>query len=467
VKVARIGDSLCPAGAELRGGQTMPLNDIISTAETSLNELHEIEWRCGQFAQQHMHSSERELRTEINRIAQESRVHHIDGTLDNRREKIGEALMRTAQRLIAAKRAPPTPAKFNSRGELKLELELRPKHPLHFKHGVPHAATRGEQDTLEHQVAEERRLERAAHERHLQELAKALAEDDETFYLHFTRLLAASEEAKLQDELARANGLNAAPLDEDKIVTLMASMLNYSQEADMMRRRLNAKYGIRIAGEGFDAVDDVSNADAPDDSKAWDDIDAVSPRNETIMETVAAACTAIARQRIARLRARLALRQPLGKFDAGKEKQKLADLLAAEKAAGLSGGDEEAVLAMMPPILKREMAQILRTLRSTESEVWNLREKIKQEDREKQNQRVIVQLKTQLRLKLKEILSLRVKYRDDDNQLDSLGEGRDTQQLNDDLRGDTAQAGSAKDIEKEMKELSRIQQTTPAWSKTK
>jgi hypothetical protein len=285
----------------------------------------------------------------------------------------------------------------------------------------------------------------------VQERAKALAEDDETFYLHVTRWRAVSEEKKLQDELARAEMPNAAPLDEDKIVALMASMLNYSQEAEMMRLRLNAKYKINIPGEGFEVTNFASDANAQDDSKAWDDIDAVSPRG-TAMATAGAACAAIAKQRLGRLKAHLALRQPLGRSDSEKEKKALASVLAAQQAAGLFGGDDETVIALLPPIVTREMAQILRDLRTTEAVVWNLKRKIIQDEREKQNQQTIIELKKRLKTKLEEILALRVKYRDNNNQLESVGgKALDGQQLDDRLKGDTAPAGSAPEIENEIK----------------
>src|SRR5262249_1242132 len=122
-----------------------------------------------------------------------------------------------------------------------------------------------------------------------------------------------SEEKKLQDELARAAKPNAPPLDEDKVIGLVASMLTYSREADQMRRRLNVKYHIRIAGEDdLGPIADQPSGDEVDGS-AWNEIDAISPR-DSAMVTAMAAAGAVAKQRLDRLKARLALRKPLGRF---------------------------------------------------------------------------------------------------------------------------------------------------------
>lgn len=433
------------------GGPDMPLTEIVTAAGTTLNESQEIEWRCRMFARQHMFSSELELRDEINRMAHDLRAHHIGGTLGRRQEKIGAALIKLAQSMVAAKHAPPMPAAFNTRGELALVYDPKqPKHPLHAKRSVPHPPTKpAHQAATEDQEAEKRRLEREAHDRHVQGLANQLAEDEETFYLHFTRWLAASEEAKVQDELERAEKPNAAPLDEDKVLTLVASMLTYSKEADMMRRRLNGKYHIWIEGD-LDSSKEEDHPGSEDDSKAWGEIDAVSPR-DTAMATYAAAWDAIARQRFERLKARLAQQRP-GRFNEEKEKQELEGVLTAQRNAGLAGKDgAEKAMALLPTIVEKAMAQVLEDLRRKEKEVWTSKGKIKREEREAQNRQTILELKRELQKKLDEVLSLKARYITNNSQLESLGgQALDGQQLEHDLRGPT-----------------RIQQTTPAWSRTK
>jgi len=46
----------------------MAFPDNIIAAEAALNE-HELDWQCSMFARRHLHSSESQLRAEIERIA--------------------------------------------------------------------------------------------------------------------------------------------------------------------------------------------------------------------------------------------------------------------------------------------------------------------------------------------------------------------------------------------------------------
>jgi hypothetical protein len=177
----------------------MTLPHQIISAERHLEDLHDIEWQCAMFARQHMHSSERQLRREIARIASNLRIESDDQRLSERQRKIGEALIKVAQKLIAVKHAP-IPAKLGKNGVLRLEGELRAKPSGHHRSKVPHLRIKAEQHAPREETPAEKFLkERADHERLIKEKAKELADDPEVAVLSQARALARSDERTLRD----------------------------------------------------------------------------------------------------------------------------------------------------------------------------------------------------------------------------------------------------------------------------
>jgi hypothetical protein len=275
----------------------MTLPHQIISAERHLEDLHDIEWQYAMFARQHMHSSERQLRREIARIASNLRIESDDQRLSERQRKIGEALIKVAQKLIAVKHAP-IPAKLGKNGVLRLEGELRAKPSGHHRSKVPHLRIKAEQHAPREETPAEKFLkERADHERLIKEKAKELADDPEVAVLSQARALARSDERTLRDYFTAhtsriqrtSTSASGKPdgLDQGVLMTLVSSTLYYAREAEEMRRELNEKHGIIIAGETdqmgrFDTSSLHSEillaGDMKDESQAWIEVDATSPR---------------------------------------------------------------------------------------------------------------------------------------------------------------------------------------------
>src|SRR4029077_6367909 len=101
--------------------------------------------------------------------------------------------------------------------------------------------------------------ERADHERLIKEKAKELADDPEVAVLSQARALARSDERTLRDYFTAhtsriqrtSTSASGKPdgLDQGVLMTLVSSTLYYAREAEEMRRELNEKHGIIIAGE--------------------------------------------------------------------------------------------------------------------------------------------------------------------------------------------------------------------------
>ncbi len=463
----------------------MTLPHQIISAERHLEDLHNIDWQCAVFAREHMNSSETQLRREIARIASNLRIESDDQRLSERQHKIGEALIRVAQKLIAAKHAP-IPAKFDNNGVLKLEGELRAKPGGHHRSKVPHVHIKAEQHApREESPAEKFLKERADHERHIKEKAKELADDPEVAVLYQARALARSDERTLRDYLTAhtsriqrtSTSASGSPdgLDQGVLMTLVSSTLYYSGEAEELRRRLNERHEIIIAGETdemgrfhssdmFSETKSVPAGDMRDESKAWIEVDASSPR-DTTMATVYAACEAYAEQEFKRL---MALKRP-------PKKSEIADVLGAQKNAQLLGGGKADLgRDMAIPLLNAGLSRVLEDLKKTTSEALALKEQITQAE----DKREINQLNTSLRIKLEEVVRLRASYSVSANQRDNLGIDFDSQKVSDNLEQASGKAGSDLEIRKEIESLpsSRIEPkgqgmndpiTTPASSTTK
>ena len=461
----------------------MTLPHHIISAERHLEDLHNIDWQCAVFAREHMNSSETQLRREIARIASNLRIESDDQRLSERQHKIGEALIRVAQKLIAAKHAP-IPAKFDNNGVLRLEGELRAKPSGHHGSKVPRLRIKAEQHAPREETPAEKFLkERADHERHIKEKANELADDPEVAVLYQARALARSDEKTLRDYLTAhtsriqqtSTAASGKPdgLDQAVLMTLVASTLYYSREAEELRRRLNERHGIIIAGETDEKgrfgssdmfTEPVQAGDMRDESKAWIEIDATSPR-DTTMATVYAACEAYAEQEFKRL---MALKRP-------PKKSEIADVLGAQKNAQLLGGGKADLgRDMAIPLLNAGLSRVLEDLKKTTSEALALKEQITQAE----DKREINQLNTSLRIKLEEVVRLRASYGVSANQLDNLGIDFDTQKASDNLEQASGKAGSDLEIRKEIKSLpsSRIEPkgkgmndpiTTPSSSTTK
>lgn len=459
----------------------MTLPHQIISAERHLEDLHDIEWQCAMFARQHMHSSERQLRREIARIASNLRIESDDQRLSERQRKIGEALIKVAQKLIAVKHAP-IPAKLGKNGVLRLEGELRAKPSGHHRSKVPHLRIKAEQHAPREETPAEKFLkERADHERLIKEKAKELADDPEVAVLSQARALARSDERTLRDYFTAhtsriqrtSTSASGKPdgLDQGVLMMLVASTLYYAREAEEMRRELNEKHGIIIAGETdqmgrFDTSSLHSEillaGDMKDESQAWIEVDATSPR-DTAMTTVYAACEAYAEQEFKRL---MALKRPA-------KTREIAAVLEAQKNAQLFGGGKaELGREMLVPILQRDLPRTLDALKKTTSEASELKRQINQAE----DSRVINQLKVWLRIKLEEVVKLRANYVAGAQKLAQLG--NDDMDLANDLDQASGQVGNRTEIQKEIESLpsSRIEPkgqgmndpiTTPASSTTK
>jgi hypothetical protein len=254
-------------------------------------------------------------------------------------------------------------------------------------------------------------------------------------------------------------------------MTLVSSTLYYAREAEEMRRELNEKHGIIIAGETdqmgrFDTSSLHSEillaGDMKDESQAWIEVDATSPR-DTAMTTVYAACEAYAEQEFKRL---MALKRPA-------KTREIAAVLEAQKNAQLFGGGKaELGREMLVPILQRDLPRTLDALKKTTSEASELKRQINQAE----DSRVINQLKVWLRIKLEEVVKLRANYVAGAQKLAQLG--NDDMDLANDLDQASGQVGNRTEIQKEIESLpsSRIEPkgqgmndpiTTPASSTTK
>jgi len=365
---------------------------------------------------------------------------------------------------------------------LRLEGELRAKPSGHHRSKVPHLRIKAEQHAPREETPAEKFLkERADHERLIKEKAKELADDPEVAVLSQARALARSDERTLRDYFTAhtsriqrtSTSASGKPdgLDQGVLMTLVSSTLYYAREAEEMRRELNEKHGIIIAGETdqmgrFDTSSLHSEillaGDMKAESQAWIEVDATSPR-DTAMTTVYAACEAYAEQEFKRL---MALKRPA-------KTREIAAVLEAQKNAQLFGGGKaELGREMLVPILQRDLPRTLDALKKTTSEASELKRQINQAE----DSRVINQLKVWLRIKLEEVVKLRANYVAGAQKLAQLG--NDDMDLANDLDQASGQVGNRTEIQKEIESLpsSRIEPkgqgmndpiTTPASSTTK